>query len=36
LKLGGFNPIAAITNALRTYVQTGKLPPMPGEIVADG
>ena len=36
LKLGGFHPIAVIADALRTYVQTGILPPMPGEIVADG
>jgi len=36
LKLGGFNPIAVITNALRTYVKTGKLHPMPDGIVADG
>jgi len=35
LKLGGLNPITVITNALRTYVQTGKLPPLPDEIVAD-
>ena len=36
LKLRGHNPIATIANALRTYVQTGTLPPLPEAIVADG
>ena len=36
LKLRGHNPIATIAIALRTYVETGKLPPLPDEIVADG
>ena len=36
LKLRGHNPIATVAKALRTYVQTGRLPPLPEEIVADG
>ncbi|MDP6544481.1 MAG: transposase, partial [Phycisphaerae bacterium] len=36
LKLRGHNPIATVANALRTYVQTGTLPPLPEAIVADG
>ena len=36
LKLRGHNPIATVSNALRTYVQTGTLPPLPKAIVADG
>ena len=36
LKLRGHNPIAVVANALRTYVQTGTLPPLPEAIVADG
>ncbi len=36
LKLRGHNPIAVVVNALRTYVQTGTLPPLPEAIVADG
>jgi len=36
LKLRGHNPIAVVANALRTYVQTGTLPPLPKAIVADG
>ena len=36
LKLRGHNPIATVANALRTYVQTGALPPLPEGIVADG
>ena len=36
LKLRGHNPIAAVTKALRSYVQTGTLPPLPEETVADG
>jgi len=35
LKLRGHHPIDVITEALRTYVTTGKLPAMPGP-VADG
>ena len=35
LKLRGHNPIATVAKALRTYVQTGTLPPLPEEIVAD-
>ena len=36
LKLRGHNPIAVVSNALRIYVQTGTLPPLPEAIVADG
>jgi transposase len=36
LKLRGRDPIAIVANALRTYVQTGTLPPLPEAIVADG
>ena len=36
LKLRGRNPIATITNALRDYAKTGKLPPLPDEYVACG
>ena len=36
LKLRGLNPIATVAKALRTYVQTGTLPPLPEETVADG
>ena len=36
LKLRGHNPIATVSKALRIYVQTGTLPPLPEEIVADG
>jgi len=36
LKLRGHNPIDVITQGLRTYVATGKLPPLPAQLVADG
>ena len=36
LKLRGHNPIDVITEALRTYVATGTLPPLPGPAIADG
>ncbi len=36
LKLGGLDPLATITSALRTYLFTGQLPPLPIESVADG
>ena len=36
LKLRGLDPLATITEALRTHVATGKLPPLPQSIVADG
>ena len=35
LKLRGLDPLATIIEALRTYVATGKLPPLPQSIVAD-
>jgi transposase len=36
LKLGGLDPLATITVALRTYLSDGQLPPLPIESVADG
>ncbi len=30
LKQRGHNPVAVMTEAVRTYLQTGKLPPLPG------
>jgi len=36
LKLRGHDPLATITSALRTYLSTGQLPPLPIESVADG
>jgi hypothetical protein len=36
LKLRGHNPIATVANALRTYVRTGTLSPLPEASVADG
>ena len=36
LKLRGHNPMDAIANALRTYLTTGNLPPLPKPIVARG
>jgi transposase len=36
LKLRGLNPTKTIANALRTYLATGKLPPIPDTDIADG
>ena len=36
LKLRGHDPLATITSALRTYLTTGQLPPLPVPSVADG
>jgi len=36
LKLRGHDPLATITSALRTYLTTGQLPPLPAPRVADG
>ena len=36
LRLRGLDPTKTITTALRTYLQTGNLPPLPGQSVADG
>jgi transposase len=36
LKLRGLDPTKTIAEALRTYLQTGTLPPLPAENVADG
>jgi transposase len=36
LKLRGLNPTKAIADALRTYVATGQLPPLPDTDIADG
>ena len=36
LKLRGCDPLTTITEALRSHVATGILPPLPGPVVADG
>ena len=36
LRLRGHDPIATLVQALRTYTQTGQLPPLPPPVVADG
>jgi transposase len=36
LKMRGHDPTSTIAQALRTLLQTGKLPPLPAENVADG
>ncbi|MCP5111782.1 MAG: IS66 family transposase [bacterium] len=36
LKLRGHNPTPTIATALKTYIQTGKLPPLPKPITAEG
>jgi transposase len=36
LKLRGHDPIGTIVSALRTYLTTGQLPPLPLQSVADG
>jgi transposase len=36
LKLRGHDPLEVVPEALRSYLQTGTLPPLPGAIVADG
>jgi transposase len=36
LKLRGLNPTKTITDALRTYLATGQLPPLPDADIADG
>jgi hypothetical protein len=36
LKLRGLNPTQTIAAALRTYLATGKLPPLPASTIADG
>ncbi|MCX7012256.1 MAG: IS66 family transposase [Candidatus Sumerlaeota bacterium] len=36
LKLRGHDPTQTITHALRTYLQTGSLPPLPAPTIADG
>ncbi|MBM4029834.1 MAG: IS66 family transposase [Planctomycetes bacterium] len=36
LKLRGQDPLATITSALRTYLASGQLPPLPVQSVADG
>lgn len=36
LKLRGHDPMPTILGALRTYLATGTLPPLPGRITADG
>ncbi len=36
LKLRGLNPTKTIADALRTYLTTGQLPPLPDTDIADG
>jgi transposase len=36
LKRRGHNPVSAVSNAIRTYLQTGQLPPLPGPIAEIG
>jgi transposase len=36
LKLRGHDPTRTIAAALREFVLTGKLPPLPGPAIADG
>ena len=36
LKLRGHNPMDTIATALRTYLTTGELPPLPTPVVANG
>jgi transposase len=36
LKLRGRDPVATVTDALRTFTATGRLPPLPVQSVADG
>jgi hypothetical protein len=36
LRLRGHDPTKTITNALKTYLTTGKLPPLPDRSIADG
>jgi len=36
LRLRGHDPLQTLAAALRTYLQTGQLPPLPPQIVADG
>jgi len=36
LRLRGLNPTKTITNALKAYLATGQLPPLPGAHIADG
>ena len=36
LKLRGLNPTKTIADALRTYITTGQLPPLPDNDIANG
>jgi len=36
LKLRGYDPVKAVVSALSTYLETGKLPPLPGIKLSDG
>ena len=36
LKLRGHDPIQSLADALRTYPETGQLPPLPAKFVAGG
>ncbi|MBU0640894.1 MAG: hypothetical protein KKB50_18665 [Planctomycetes bacterium] len=35
-RLRAHDPLQTITDALRTYIQTGELPPLPAPTIADG
>ena len=36
LKLRGHDPLTTLVNALKHYVRTGKLPPLPDPTTSDG
>ena len=36
LKLRGLDPIATVARALREYIETGKLPPLPAPVTSRG
>jgi transposase len=36
LRLRGHDPLRTISEALRTYLQTGQLPPLPATSIANG
>ena len=36
LKLRGYEPLPTIVDALKTYVRTGEIPPLPGPNVVRG
>jgi hypothetical protein len=36
LKLRGHDPVKTVVSSLSTYLETGKLPPLPAEKLSDG